>query len=161
MPTIPLYPPTPSATQPRIQSPLPQLLRTPHLGLTLLEVQGSLNIPLSKSSSHKDHVDLLEIGRLEFPLLGSKILADVAKVETEWMNKVYLYVGKSQRLAGEVKKLQKPLAIVGRRRGKASSKSSDVIEVDTDEFGEAHEEELEVMDVVRWKIFFGGRPEFV
>ena len=45
-------------------------------------------------------------------------------------------------MIGEVKKLDKPLAVVGKKEG-------------------VEGEELEVRDVVRWKLFFGGRPEFV
>ncbi|KAI9661379.1 MAG: hypothetical protein M1831_003112 [Alyxoria varia] len=161
MTTIPLHPPTSSASSQNTQSPLPPLLRTPYLGLTLLEVQGSLNFPPSTDSTHDGDANLLEVGRIEFPLLGSRAPADAVETEADWMKKVYLYVGKSQRLVGEVKKLQKPLAVVGRSRENATPDDSDLIEVATNERMEAHGEELEIMDVVQWKIFFGGRPEFV
>ena len=55
---------------------------------------------------------------------------------------MHLYVGKHQRLTGEVKKLAKPLAVVGKREG--------LVEV---------VEELEIREVVRWKVLFSTRPE--
>jgi chromosome transmission fidelity protein 8 len=60
------------------------------------------------------------------------------------MKQVYLYVGQHQRLTGEVKKLPKPLAVI-RRRGEASE----------DEVAE----ELEVVDIVKYKLVFSTRPE--
>jgi len=60
--------------------------------------------------------------------------------EGAWMKKVYLYVGKHQRMTGEVRRLGRPVAVVGRRDG-----------------GEG--EELVVLEVVRWKVLFGMRPE--
>ena len=63
------------------------------------------------------------------------------------MRKVYLYVGKHQRLTGEVKKLLKPMAVIRKRE------EQDEIQRD----GEG--EELEIAEIVRWKILFAGRPE--
>lgn len=54
---------------------------------------------------------------------------------------MYLYVGKYQRMTGEVKKLPKPLGVVRRRK------------VDQDG------DELEVLEVVEWKAIFRERPE--
>lgn len=72
------------------------------------------------------------IGRLTFPLEGS---------EEDWTKNVYLYVGQHQRLTGEIKKLPKPMAVVQKR----------------DTGGD--EEELEVVEIVEYKILFGARPE--
>lgn len=66
------------------------------------------------------------------------------------MKKVYFYVGQHQRLTGELKKLPKPLAVVRRRDGTDAVQHSGTVE-----------EELEIADIIKWKIFFGGRPEFV
>lgn len=64
------------------------------------------------------------------------------------MKKVYLYVGKHQRLTGEVKKLPKAIAVIRRRDGGAQS------EADGDENAE-----LEIVDLVKFKILFSSRPE--
>lgn len=58
-------------------------------------------------------------------------------------NRVYLFVGKHQRLTGEVKKLPKPLAIV-RRKTQAEGVEG---------------ESLEIAEIVRYKLLFAHRPE--
>lgn len=58
------------------------------------------------------------------------------------MKRVHLYVGKHQRLTGEVKKLAKPLAVIGKREGQPG----DV-------------EQLEIREVIYWKVLFSSRPE--
>ena len=67
------------------------------------------------------------------------------------MKKVYLYVGRFQRLAGEVKKLPKPVAVIGRRPRQSE---------EGDGGGNGGEgEELEVVEVVKYKLLFSSRPE--
>lgn len=61
--------------------------------------------------------------------------------DTKWMKRAYLYVGRYQRMTGEVKKLPRPVAVLQRHQG------------------EGDEEELEVVEIVRYKIFFKSRPE--
>ena len=76
--------------------------------------------------------------------------------------KVWLYIGQHQRMTGELKKLATPLGVVRRR-----IPTADRMEVETDggeegggEGGERWEgEEIEIAEVVRWKIVFSGRPE--
>lgn len=63
------------------------------------------------------------------------------------MRKVHLYVGRHQRLTGEVKKLGKGKCIGVVRR------------VEGDGEGSGSEQGLEIVDVVRYKILFQGRPE--
>lgn len=58
------------------------------------------------------------------------------------MKTAHLYVGKYQRLTGEVKKLANPVAVIRKR----------------DE-GETNGEELEIVEIVYWKVVFSGRPE--
>ena len=65
------------------------------------------------------------------------------------MKKVYLYVGKHQRLTGEVKKLPKAMAVLRKRN----------LHGEQDEEDEAGGEELEIAEIVKWKILFAGRPE--
>lgn len=60
--------------------------------------------------------------------------------DTKWMKRAYLYVGRYQRMTGEVKKLSRPIAVLQKRAGSS-------------------EEELEVVEVVRYKVFFKNRPE--
>jgi len=152
MPSIPLYPPTHTSsktTATTTNNPLPPLLQTP-LGLAILEIQGELNIPQSASSSETS----LQIGSLAFPLLTTS--DDLGASEGPWMKKVWLHVGQNQRLTGEVRKLVKPVGLV-RRRVKSGNDG------DGEEEGRSGErgEELEIMEIVRFKVFFGARPEFV
>ena len=147
MPSITVHPkplPTPTPI-----NPLPQLLRTPS-GLALLELQGSFNTPASSSP-------VVPIGNLVFPLYSPTAPAD----DTAWMKKVYLYVGKHQRLTGEVKKLPKPIAII-RKRAESGTRSTHLegeqMDID-EELGADKTEELEIAEIVKHKIVFSNRPE--
>jgi len=134
MPSITLHPtPAPTTAPNTTTNPLPPLLHTP-LGLAILEIQGSLNIPAATSTSETS----LQIGSLSFPLLAAS--GDNGASEGAWMKKVWLYIGQNQRLTGDVRKLGKPVGLVRRRAGGE---------------GEAGEE-LEIMEIVRWKVFFWG-----
>ena len=62
------------------------------------------------------------------------------------MKKVHLYVGRHQRLTGQVVKLGK-------------GKSVGVVRKREEEDDDDEEEGLEIVDVVRYKILFQGRPE--
>lgn len=60
------------------------------------------------------------------------------------MKRVHLYVGQHQRLTGEVKKLPNPVAVIRKRdNGEAI----------------ADGEELEIAEIVYFKIIFSSRPE--
>lgn len=139
---------TATATAPSypIHNPLPQLLQTPS-GLALLELQGTINVPSPEdehdtgpedSPNSKTNATSYEtpIGKLMFPDYSPQNPDD-----TKWMKRAYLYVGRYQRMTGEVKKLPRPIAVLQKRAG--SSK----------------EEELEVVEIVRYKVFFKNRPE--
>ena len=63
---------------------------------------------------------------------------------------MYLYIGKHQRLTGEVKKLTKAIAVVRKRES---------TEMEGAAAGREGGEELEIVEIVRWKISFAGRPE--
>ncbi|KIW06325.1 hypothetical protein, variant [Verruconis gallopava] len=93
----------------------------------------------SSGDANFDQGIATSVGRLLFPAYSSS----APKEDTAWMKRVYLYVGKHQRLTGEVKKLPKPMGIL-RRRPKASTEDAD---------------ELEIVEVVRHKIVFSTRPE--
>ncbi|KAJ5589823.1 hypothetical protein VI817_003461 [Penicillium citrinum] len=127
-------------------NPLPQLLQTPS-GLAILELQGTINLPISEdednqytsqeSNSNANGADFeTPIGKLIFPDY-SPLNPD----DTKWMKRVYLYVGRYQRMTGEVKKLPRPIAMLQKRAPSATN------------------EELEVVEIIRYKIFFKNRPE--
>ncbi|CAZ82595.1 unnamed protein product [Tuber melanosporum] len=142
MPSIPLHPTPRSPPPPPPTNPLPQFLHTPS-GLAIVEVQGTINLPQQLStataSSNAQQSHETPVGRLIFPdgdLTPSK--------------QVYLYIGKNQRLTGEVKELATPLGVL-RRRDNATGGGG----------GERgwEGEELEIFEIVRWKLLFSQRPE--
>ncbi|KAJ9661227.1 hypothetical protein H2201_006586 [Coniosporium apollinis] len=145
MPSISLYPPRAAAAA--LSNPLPNLLQTP-TGLAILEIQGTIHVPPPASS--EDDTDAqpshTPIGTLVFPDYSPSDPAD----ETKWMKRVYLYVGKHQRMTGEVRKLARPVGVVRRRVAGAE----DGVEGDG-----MKREELEIVEVVRWKVVFSSRPE--
>jgi hypothetical protein len=143
MPSITIH--VPSTDKPsvntwanRVSNPLPQLLQTPS-GLAILEIQGKINMPVPDPLSPTPGAT--SIGRLVFP----HYRADDPTTDTTWMKTAHLYVGRYQRLTGEVKKLVNPLAVIQRREGR---------EVDDED-----EDELEIVDLVYHKIVFSSRPE--
>jgi hypothetical protein len=151
MPSIPVHPPAKLREGGFAGSanPLPQLLCTPS-GLALVELQGTINLPppvdLLDTSNENPNVLSQEtpIGRLVFPGYSRANPPE----NTAWMKRVYLYVGKHQRLTGEVKKLPNPTAVI-RRRECTQGKIKVLGDV----------EELEIVEIVRWKILFSQRPE--
>ena len=140
MPSVTLHT-TPLPT-PQTPNPLPNLLHTPS-GLAILEIQGTINFPTPTSETSIE----TSVGRLEFPLYS----ANNSTTDEKWMKKVYLYVGQYQRLVGEVRKLAKPLAVIRKRQGVPDGNVMEGVE--------EVEEELEIVEVVRFKVVFQGRPE--
>ncbi|KAL6858400.1 Ctf8 domain-containing protein [Trichoderma novae-zelandiae] len=134
-----LYPP--SKQPPTTPNPLPKLLQTPS-GLAILELQGSINLPQdAEGETHKE----VEVGRLEFPDYSPDAIG------TAWMKRVHMYVGQHQRLTGEVKKLPKALAVVRRRQDR-------MLEGSGGRYVEEGEN-LEVVEIVKYKLMFTSRPE--
>lgn len=131
MPSIAIYPS--QAGRVSRSNPLPELLHTPS-GMALLEIQGTLNSTTPPTLS-----GVLDIGKLTFPLYDA---ASTGPSDTAWHKKVHLYIGKHQRLTGEIKAMAKPIAVLRRR-----------------EEGDDGEEALEVMEIVRYRIVFTQRPE--
>ncbi|KAI9369243.1 Ctf8-domain-containing protein [Aspergillus egyptiacus] len=150
MPSIPLHPRA-SATRNEASNPLPQVLQTPS-GLALLELQGTINLPAEAHTQSDDYEspDLdrssvaieTPIGKLMFPDYSPQNAAD----DTKWMKRAYLYVGRYQRMTGEVKKLPSPLAIIQRRQKGLGA-------------GANAEDELEIVEIVKYKLIFKNRPE--
>jgi chromosome transmission fidelity protein 8 len=149
MPSIPLHLPSTRTTPAHLENPLPQLLHTPS-GLALLELQGTVHFPAPSASSDPS----TQVGKLVFPHYNPDI-SDPS--DTKWMKRVYMYVGKGQRMTGECKKLGKPIAVV-RKREKEDVQMGGVGEEGGTE-GDGKEEELEIVEVVRYKIVFSARPE--
>lgn len=56
------------------------------------------------------------------------------------MKRVYFYIGKHQRMSGEIKKLPKPLAVLRKPQS-------------------GEEGAVEIVEIVRYKVLFGSRPE--
>jgi chromosome transmission fidelity protein 8 len=121
-------------------SPLPPVIQTPS-GLALLELQGTINMPRSAVVDDGMAVGSMEIGKIYFPDYHPD--DTLLEGSTAWMKRVYMYVGQHQRLTGEVKKLPKALAIV-RKRTEAT---------------DGGQEELEVVEIVKYKLVFSQRPE--
>ncbi|KAK8248328.1 chromosome transmission fidelity protein 8 [Phyllosticta capitalensis] len=141
MPSIPLHPTT---TQTGANdNPLPPLLQTPS-GLAIIEIQGTINVQEGEAR-HGEQIEHTPVGKLMFPLFDPH--ADSS--DTAWMKRVHLYVGRHQRLTGEVKKLPKPLAVIRRRTAGEDGAAMDV----------DGPQELEVVEIVRHKILFSHRPE--
>jgi len=129
MPTIPIHLPSPESIKALISNPLPQLLHTP-TGLAILEIQGTINLPPPTPKSPST-----PIGRLVFPDYSS----DTPANDKAWMKRVHLYVGLHQRLTGEVKRLPQAVAVIRKRDEGA--------------------DELEIEEIVYWKVVFSSRPE--
>ncbi|KAF6829941.1 chromosome transmission fidelity protein 8 [Colletotrichum plurivorum] len=142
MATVKIYPPKKGSAS--LDNPLPQTIKTPS-GLALLEMQGTINLPSSSAGGDTNKPDPeIAIGRIVFPDYHPETQEEGS---TAWMKRVYMYIGQHQRLGGEVKKLPKAMAII-RRKGEVKNGSD----------GET-EEELEIAEIVKYKIMFSQRPE--
>lgn len=104
-------------------------------------------MPLLEPNTEQSEVHQTPIGRLLFPDYTAS-----ESGEGRWMKRVHLYVGRHQRLTGEVKKLPKPMAIF--RRGAQTRNGSRTVEG-----AAALEDDLEITEIVRYKIVFSSRPE--
>ena len=150
-PTVKLHP-QPSNPDAAVDNPLPQLIQTPS-GLAILELQGTVNLPQTDPEAEAEGEDsqTVSIGKISFPDYHPD--TQDPSSSTSWMKRVHLYVGHHQRLTGEVKKLPKALAVVRRRspggRGEEAGMSSQ----------DSSKDELEVVEIVKYKLVFSHRPE--
>lgn len=142
MPTVSIHPPVDSrSTGP---SNLPELIQTP-LGLAILELQGTINFPQPEISDGEGNVT---VGRLVFPDYDPTTGA----AQDGWQKRIWFYIG-HQRLMGEVKKLPKPLGVL--RRAPADTLAKEQREQSND-----HSlDDLEVAEIIKWKLVFSSRPE--
>ncbi|KAK6360144.1 hypothetical protein TWF730_006297 [Orbilia blumenaviensis] len=125
-------------------NPLPQILRLP-TGLAILELQGDINFPNPEDST--SNINFTTVGNLIFPDATSD------STDLKDVKRVWLYVGKHQRLTGEVKALPKPLGVLRKRKPEDHDRDGRAAGND------AVEEELEIVDVIKHKIIFSKRPE--
>ena len=137
MPSIPIHPSPVSHGNGIVPVIFPDVLTTPS-GLAILEIQGDIRTTAQTAGSNNMPT---AIGRLEFPHYDPTKGAD----DVAWQKRVYLYVGKHQRLTGEVKKLPNPVAILRRRVYGDGS--------------EDQREELEIAEIISHKLLFAHRPE--
>ena len=135
MPSIDVHPPRADLASPA-ENPLPRLLQTPS-GLAIVEVQGTIHIPRAAGTGET------LAGKLIFPSYSGQNGPD----DLSWMKRVYLYVGKHQRLTGEVKKLGRPIAVIRKKEITDESMQLD------------GEEQVEIVEIVRHKVMFSQRPE--
>ncbi|KAI0422302.1 putative sister chromatid cohesion protein Ctf8 [Xylaria grammica] len=130
-------------------NPLPELIQTPS-GLAILELQGTINLPQLDDSGSEVGDREIEIGRISFPDYHPET-QDVSS--TAWMKRVHLYVGQHQRLTGELKKLPRAMAIIRKRQ-----RSGPDVEI-ADSPSETAKEDLELIEIVKYKLMFSHRPE--
>jgi chromosome transmission fidelity protein 8 len=115
-------------------NPLPKLIQTPS-GLAIVEIQGTIHTPpVSFEDGDAKDIPDTKVGNLVFPLYNEESADD-----TSWMKLIYLYIGKHQRLTGQVKKLPKAMAILQKKNTGVES--------------------LEITDIIKYKIVFSQRPE--
>ncbi|KAK7752386.1 hypothetical protein SLS62_005724 [Diatrype stigma] len=145
--TVKLYPQKLNG-DPATDNPLPQLVHTP-TGLAVLELQGTINLPQTDPEEQGSSPEI-SIGRISFPNYQPETQDPSS---TSWMKRVHLYVGQHQRLTGEVKKLPKALAIVRKRAQDGEDTSM------ADESAESTKDDLEVVEIVKYKLVFSNRPE--
>lgn len=142
MPSISLRSPAVDRDGKAASGALPPLLQTPS-GLAVLELQGSV---LAEHGDVEGPTAALPLGKLVFPSADGQDATNGG----DWDGKrVFLFVGKHQRMTGEVKKLAKPLAIVRRRPDGSAD--------DVDHASAA--DELEIAEIAYFKILFAHRPE--
>ena len=152
MPFIALHPPSSKSFPSITKDPLPHLLQTPS-GLAIVEIQGTLQVPPSEPQERLDGTSNVDsgytrVGKLVFPLLGKQ---DDTSEDHGWMKQVYFYIGNYQRMTGMVKKLEKPLGVMRKKRFNS--------EFLPGEISNSEGENLEIVEIIKYKIVFSQRPE--
>lgn len=113
----------------------PLLVSTPQ-GNVILEIQGELVLPSSKPEglTPEEEAKYVLIDEINHAV-------QVGRLELDG-DKATLFIGTSQRLLGDVKKLNPPLGLL-----KIPSSADD-----------DQEEKIKMVDVIKHKIIFTGRP---
>lgn len=162
MASVQLYPRRPANTEASVANPLPPLIQTPS-GLALLELQGTINLPChAGAEDDNNNAPEISIGRIWFPDYNPNALDPKS---TAWMKRVHMYVGQHQRMTGEVKKLPRAIAVIRKR-------SAGVTAGDTEMTGDSattttttttkddlSTEDLEIVEIIKYKLVFSSRPE--
>ncbi|KAI0445524.1 putative sister chromatid cohesion protein Ctf8 [Xylaria telfairii] len=137
------------ATEAPPSNPLPQIVHTPS-GLAILELQGTINLPQVNENGTQLNDHELEIGRISFPDYHPETQDESS---TAWMKRVHLFVGQHQRLTGELKKLPRAIAVIRKKPG-----SGPDVEM-ADSSSQGAQEDLELVEIVKYKLVFSHRPE--
>ncbi|CAI5759764.1 unnamed protein product [Candida verbasci] len=111
------------------------IITTPY-GLTLLEIQGELNLPDKVVENNENFIKVDEI--YDAVKFGNLVF------DQKETNKVILFIGNSQRLLGTIEKLNTPLGVL-----KIPVKNDDNMEI---------EEDIKMIDIVKHKLIFKQRP---
>ncbi len=131
-----------------MENPLPHLIQTPS-GMAILELQGTINLPQTDFEGEGSSPEI-SVGRISFPDYHPETQDPSS---TSWMKRVHLYIGQHQRLTGEVKKLPMALAIIKKR-----TQGGEDLDM-ADSSSENAKDELEVVEIVKYKLMFSHRPE--
>ncbi|KAI1173054.1 putative sister chromatid cohesion protein Ctf8 [Nemania sp. FL0916] len=146
--SVTLHPRTAVSAAPSC-NPLPQLLQTPS-GLAILELQGTINLPQLDANGSEIDGHELQIGRISFPDFNPEAQDATS---TAWMKRVHLYVGQHQRLTGEMRKLPRAMAVIRKR-----PISGQDVEM-SDGSPDSIKEDVELVEIVKYKLLFSHRPE--
>lgn len=120
-------------------------------GLTLLEIQGELNLPLKYPKGKPQTPE-------DFEYLNNFITINDIYHAVKFGNlvfdphddkKVTLFIGKSQRLLGNIVKLQTPLAILRIPTNRNGDDDDDMVD---------DKEDIKIVDIVKAKLIFKQRP---
>lgn len=134
------------------------IYKTEEFGNILLEIQGDLIAPEYDDNiqSTKDSGDDLDTNSKYLKLQSDdddftiKTALKIGKLELdEAQKKVTLYIGTSQRLLGDLKKINPPLGLMRFENQNENNNGNN---------GNSMGKKVEIVDVIRWKIIFSGRP---
>ncbi|KAI5970286.1 hypothetical protein CANMA_000638 [Candida margitis] len=147
-----------TGTFPLSSSSSPSNLITTPYGLALLEIQGELNLPHTKPDIPLDQLSPLDQEKMRNFVTVDDIY-DAVKFgqlhfDTKDDSKVTLFIGKSQRLIGNVVKLDVPLGVLKIPLNQQKSSRDEDVDMD----GGETEQEIQMIDIVRAKMIFKQRP---
>lgn len=139
-------------------SATPNLITTPY-GLALLEIQGELNLPHTKPDIPLDQLLPLDQEKMKNFVTVDDIYDAVKfghlQFDSKDELKVTLFIGKSQRLIGNVVKLDIPLGVLKIPVKKEVPSGDGDADMDMD--GDV-DQNIQMIDIVRAKMIFKQRP---
>lgn len=127
MPTVPI------SYNPQLVSQENNIITTP-LGLTLVEIQGVLNLPKEKI----DNGEYIKVDNIHDAIKFGQLSIDEAT------KRATLVIGVSQRLEGNIEQLEPPLAVL-----KVPNKSEDTKDTASP---------ISMVDIIDKKLIFRQRP---